>query len=110
MDLYRTGSYLAGLKRLAKLGASEGDIIAMEDAIALDPARGDVIPGAGGLRKVRFRFGGKGSRGGGRTVYYVLVGDEVVYLLAAYAKADKADLTRDELKLFRKLVEELTHG
>jgi hypothetical protein len=39
----------------------------------------------------------------------VLLDDEVVYLLVAYAKADKSDLTPDEKKLFSALIEDLTH-
>jgi len=110
MELIRTSSYKAGLKRLRKLGASSDDIVAMEDAIAADPAIGDVMPGSGGMRKVRFGYAGTGDRGGGRTIYYALTAEETVYLLVAYPKVDKEDLTKTELKLFRNLVKELTDG
>lgn len=110
MELFRTSSYNAGVKRLRKLGASDRDILEMEDAIAADPLIGDLIPGAGGMRKVRFGYAGKGDRGGGRTVYYALTAEETVYLLVAYPKVDKADLMKTELKLFKALVKELTNG
>lgn len=54
MEIVRTQSYLAGLKRLKKLGAGDGDILTMENAIAADSSAGDVIPGSGGMRKMRF--------------------------------------------------------
>jgi hypothetical protein len=110
MQLFRTSSYRKGLKRLKKLGASDTDIVAMENMIAGDPTVGDVIPGSGGLRKVRFGYAGKGDRGGGRTIYYVVLDADTTYLLVAYAKVDKDDLTAKELKLFKGLVKELTHG
>ena len=65
MEIVRTDPYLRCLKRLRKLKATDADITAMEDAIAADPEGGDIIAGAGGLRKVRFGFGGQGKRGAG---------------------------------------------
>lgn len=109
MEIIRTSAYAAALKRLKKLGASSDDIIAMEDAIAQAPEAGVVIRGTNGLRKIRFGYGGRGKSGGGRTIYYVMLDDEAVYLLVAYAKVDKEDITADEKRLFRKLIEELNH-
>jgi len=110
VEIVRTQSYLAGLKRLKKLGAGDGDILTMENAIAADPSAGDVIPGSGGMRKMRFGYAGKGDRGGGRTIYYVVVDKDTTYLLVTYPKVDKDDLSAKELKLFKALVKELTHG
>lgn len=110
MELFRTSSYKAGLKRLRKLGASDADITVMENMIAAEPGIGDVIPGSGGMRKVRFGYAGTGDRGGGRTIYYVVLLADTTYLLVAYPKVDKDDLTAKELKLFKTLVKDLTHG
>lgn len=109
MEIIRTTAYTASLKRLGKLGGTAADFIAMEDAIAANIAIGDVIPGTGGLRKVRFGYGGRGKRGGGRTIYYALAADETVYLLVAYAKVDREDLTPAEKKLFATLAKELSN-
>ena len=109
MEIIRTSAYAAALKRLKKLGASSDDIIAMEDAIAQAPETGVVIRGTNGLRKIRFGYGGRGKSGGGRTIYYVMLDDEAVYLLVAYAKVDKEDITSDEKRLFRTLIEEINH-
>ena len=55
-----------------------------------------VNPGSGGIRKLRFGFGGRGKRGGARVIY-LFGGDDVpVFLLAVFAKNDKADLTPAE--------------
>jgi hypothetical protein len=106
--LVRTHTYAKALKRLTKLGASVADIARMEEAIASNPEIGDVVPGAGGLRKMRFGYGRSGKSGGGRTIYYAL-SDEVVFMITAYAKVDKSDLTAEETRLFRALIKELTN-
>ena len=109
MELIRTTAYANALKRLKKLGASEREIIAMENAIARTPEAGSVIRSTNGLRKIRFAFGNRGKSGGGRTIYYAMLNDEVIYLIVAYAKSDKDDLTADEKKMFSALIKELNH-
>lgn len=108
MEIVRTKTYVRNLKRLAKLGATDEDVVAMENEIAANPQVGEVIKGSGGMRKARFGFGRSGKSGGGRTIYYVMTEDEVLYLITAYAKVDKEDLQPSEIKLFRTLIEELT--
>lgn len=108
MDFVRTRSYEKGLNRLRKLGATEADLDRIEHQIAENPDAGDVIKGSGGLRKLRFAFGRAGKRGGGRSIYYVVTEDDVTYLLAAYPKVDKVDLTAEEVRLFKALIKDLT--
>ena len=55
----------------------------LEDAIAADPKIGDVIPALGGLRKLRFAFGGRGKRGGGRAIYFLLVTEDLAAMVFA---------------------------
>lgn len=110
MEIVRTKSYQRALKRLGKLGATEFQLDEMEAEIAADPQAGDVIQGTGGLRKIRFAYGEVGKSGGGRTIYYALTACGTIYLITAYAKVDKADLTPDEKRLFKKLVKELIDG
>jgi mRNA-degrading endonuclease RelE of RelBE toxin-antitoxin system len=61
--------------------------------LARHPTAGDVIPGTGGLRKVRFGGKGKGKRGGYRTIHYYYDDQNPVYLLAVYPKNQQIDLT-----------------
>ena len=109
MRLVRTRAYAKALKRLGKLGASQDDIARMEEAIAVNPGVGDLVPGAGGLRKARFAYGRSGKRGGGRTIYYAL-GEDLVFLITAFAKVDKSDLSAEETRLFKTLIKELKDG
>ena len=66
--------------------------------IAANPTAGDVIPGADGARKVRWAVQGKGKRGGARVVYFDLSDDELVLLVAVYAKADKTNILPNEIE------------
>lgn len=69
------------------------------------PDAGKIIPGSGGLRKLRWSAGGHGKRGGIRVVYYWFVSPEVVLMLFAYPKNEQDNLTPDQLKQLKKLVE-----
>lgn len=70
------------------------------------PEAGDLMPGSGGLRKVRWAAVGKGKRGGARVIYYWAAARDLLFMLDIYAKGEKEDLTPDELKELRRLVEE----
>ena len=65
------------------------------ELLAKSPRAGVVIPGTGGVRKLRFGASGRGPRGGARVIYYM--GEYMpVYALLAYAKAARADMTFKE--------------
>lgn len=68
------------------------------DWIADNPLAGDVIPGAGGLRKVRWTRQGTGKRGGARVIYFTRLSSGELVLLLVYAKA-KFDNLRPEFLL-----------
>ncbi len=80
--------------------------------IARDPTCGDVIKGTGGVRKVRFAVAKRGKSGGVRIIYYFYNKDIPVFLLAVFAKNEKADLTRSEQKMLAVLAKKLrdTYG
>ena len=71
---------------------------ALQAALLGDPFAGDLIRGSGGLRKIRMAMAGRGKRGGARVIYYYVVDDDRLYLLYAFAKSERADLTRDQLR------------
>mgnify|MGYP001241825599 CR=1 FL=1 len=75
---------------------SEDEKAALIDYLASNPLAGDEIPGAGGVRKVRFAVRGKGKRGGARVIYYWYSDDSPIYALLVYGKNQKTDLTPDE--------------
>jgi hypothetical protein len=79
--------------------------------LALDPEAGDVMPGTGGCRKVRWadRRRGKGKRGGLRVIYYYLLKDMQIWLLTLYDKDEVTDLSAREKRLLKAMIEEEMH-
>jgi hypothetical protein len=76
---------------------------AFVDFIARNPESGDVIPGTGGVRKIRWTRAGTGKRGGVRVIYFYHHAECPLYLLMVYAKARQENLTPDEERTLRKL-------
>jgi hypothetical protein len=73
--------------------------------IAANPEAGDIIPGSGGCRKVRWSRSGSGKRGGARVIY-CLAPDGTVWLLIAYSKAKFDNLPASFLAQLKKEVED----
>jgi hypothetical protein len=85
-----------------ELIGTEG-IEALASYLADHPDAGDVVPGAGGARKLRWAAKGKGKRGGARIIYVYLVIAARVFLIRCYAKNLKSDLSADEKKQLRQI-------
>lgn len=77
---------------------SEDERLDFIDWIAENPLAGDVIPGADGARKVRWSRAGSGKSGGARVIYFNLTEEEVVLLVAVYAKADRSNMSPSEIR------------
>ena len=68
------------------------------DFIARNPEAGDVIPGTGGVRKLRWRRSGMGKRGGVRVIYFYHNPATPLFLLMVYAKAVREDVAPEAKK------------
>jgi len=75
--------------------------------LASNPEAGDMVPGAGGIRKLRWKDSrrGKGRRGGLRVIYYCFLSEQEIWLLTLYDKDEAADLTKDERDHLRRALE-----
>jgi hypothetical protein len=80
---------------------------ALQNFLVEQPLVGDVIQGTGGLRKLRWSANGKGKRGGIRTIYLYITEKSHIHFLTLYAKNEVSDLTADEKKILKRIVEEL---
>ena len=76
----------------------------LQASLIADPEVGDLMPRSRGLRKVRWRSQGRGKRGGLRVIYY-LVHREEIFMLYAYQKNEREDLSNDQLRHLRHLVD-----
>lgn len=68
----------------------------MKSFLASDPLAGDLIPGAGGARKVRFAGREKGKSGGYRTIHFFGGEDVPIFVLTLISKGERADLSQNE--------------
>ena len=96
-------SYLADAERLF----SSAERMAIVDRLAADPTCGVVIPGSGGIRKVRFGYGTRGKSGGARIIY-LFSGERLpVFVLAVFAKNEKANISPAERNALAKMVTDM---
>ena len=87
------------------MGLSEDDLKKLEEILLENPQLGDVIEGTGGARKMRIQIENRGKSGGGRVIYVDVFEKEKLYFLLAYPKNIQDDLTPDQKKQVRRLVE-----
>ena len=80
----------------------------LQVALLQKPETGDVMPGTGGVRKLRWTDSrrGKGKRGGLRVLYLYLPGESEIWFFTLYRKGEVNDLTPREKALLKKAVDE----
>ena len=79
---------------------------ALQLALIFRPEQGAVIPGSGGLRKLRWGVKGRGKRGGLRIIYFYETAKETFFMLFLYSKNVQEDLTPSQLRILGRLVRE----
>ena len=79
---------------------------ALQLAMILRPEQGAVIPGAAGIRKMRWASKRRGKRGGLRVIYYWARREETFYMLYAYGKNQQGDLSATQLRTWSRFVRE----
>lgn len=89
------------------LGLTDKDLLALQEELLLDPDIGAVMRGTGGVRKMRFAFDHRGKSGSIRVIYIDFENYEKLYLLTAYPKSEKDNLTMGERNELKKLVDVL---
>lgn len=92
--------------RLAAQCWSDEQRTAFIDFIAANPEAGDVIPGSGGLRKMRWSGSGRGKRGGVRVIYFSRFADGEIWLLLVYPKSVRENVSPDVLRQIRMEIED----
>lgn len=90
----------------SKMGLGDQELKHLEKIILENPTLGEVVPGLGGARKIRFALG-KGKSGGARVIYVDVVVKAKVHLLLAYPKSIQENLTPTQENIIRKYVQAL---
>lgn len=75
--------------------------------LASHPMAGDVIPGTGGIRKLRWQLEGRGKRGGARVIYYTYDENHPIFALLIYGKGEADNLTSGEKRTLSAIAGEI---
>ena len=87
------------------MGLSDEDLREFQNVLIENPFAGSLIQGTGGARKIRFALQGKGKSGGLRVIYFDVTHLRKIYLIICYPKGKQDDLTPEQKKQVRKVIE-----
>ncbi len=89
------------------MGFSEENLRTLQEELTLNPTKGAVMQGTGGLRKIRVAFDGRGKSGSARVCYVDFAVYEKIYLITAYPKNVQDNLSSAEQNAIKKLIKKL---
>jgi hypothetical protein len=84
--------------RLVQEYLSDDEYSALQQALLSDPEAGAIIPGSGGVRKLRWAVAGRGKRGGIRVIYFLRTRHGQIWMLTLYAKNVAESISAKVLK------------
>lgn len=98
---------LPAFERLRDSYLSDDEFRGLQQALMAHPDAGNVIPGAGGLRKLRFadRRRGKGARGGLRVIYFHWLAGQQFWLFTLYDKNEATDLSAGQRQILKTVIQ-----
>lgn len=82
---------------------AENELFALQKELIENPAKGDLIKGSGGFRKVSMARQGGGKSGGYRVIYYLITAESIL-LTHLYAKSNQSNLTPAQLKFIKSII------
>ena len=93
-----------------KMGLDDDELRQLQETLLQNPKAGTVIRGTKGLRKIRIAFEGRGKSGSGRVAYVDFTVHETIYLITAYPKNEKDNLSQAERNSIAKMIVRLEQG
>lgn len=97
-------------KNWKSMGLTDDDLKALQEELILNPTRGDLMQGTGGLRKLRIAFDGRGKSGSGRVCYVDFAVYNKIYLITAYPKNEKDNLSKAERNAIAAVIRQLENA
>lgn len=86
------------------MGLGDKELKTLQEELTVNPQKGAIIPGTGGLRKIRVAFEKRGKSGSARVCYVDFAVYERIYLITAYTKNEKDNLSKAERNDIKRLV------
>ena len=83
---------------------TDDEYLGLQSYLLQFPESGKVVPGSGGVRKIRWAMSGTGKRGGVRVIYYFKKQDDEIWLLTIYSKSETENIPAH---ILRKIAEEI---
>lgn len=102
MEIIETTAFTRRISTLL----TDDEYAALQGLLTIEPDLGALIPGGGGVRKLRWATKHRGKSGGIRIIYYWVVSHNPIYMLTTYSKNEQIDLSPSQLQSLRRLVEE----
>lgn len=90
-----------------QMNLNDDDLKRLQSELLLNSQNNPVMQGTGGLRKIRFAFENSGKSGSARVVYVDFVVFETIYLISAYPKNEKDNLSKAERNAIKVMIEKL---
>jgi hypothetical protein len=84
---------------------SDDEYAVLQEALMRQPEIGDIVPGSGGVRKMRWRIEGRGKRGGLRVIYYLRTLRGEIWMLALYSKSVRENISADTLRQIKETID-----
>jgi hypothetical protein len=91
--------------RLVDEYLSDDEYAELQEALMRQPDIGDIVPGSGGVRKMRWRIEGRGKRGGLRVIYYLRTLRGEIWMLALYSKSVRENISADTLRQIKETID-----
>lgn len=94
-------------KQWKSMGLTDDDLKSLQEELTINPQKGDVMQGTGGLRKMRISLENRGKSGGARVCYVDFTIYDKIYLITAYPKNTMENLSKEQRNAIKAAIKEL---
>ena len=91
-------------RRWKEIGLTDKELKTLQEELTVNPAKGNLMQGTGGLRKIRVAFEGRGKSSSARVCYVDFAVYEKIYLITAYTKNEQDNLSKEERNEVKQLI------
>ena len=92
--------------RIVRDYLTDAEYAKLQAVLTADPSVGNVIPGSGGVRKLRWAGSGRGKQGGVRIIYFLRMGLGQIWMLTVYAKNEEQTIPAHILRRIREEIDD----